>query len=121
MEWVIENFFVVNAVVLALLAVYMLWRPKGQGVRLNFSKSPKASELLSLGQDGEGIELRKAKSLNVIFNYNGHSWDAYEVFGLPAGASWEEVERAYNASCKDSDPSSRDFFDTALRAIRQSQ
>src|SRR5690349_4462282 len=27
----------------------------------------------------------KMKSLNVMFNYNGHSWDAYEVLGVPAG------------------------------------
>lgn len=37
----------------------------------------------------------KPQSLQVFFNFNGHVFEAYEVLGLPLGASYEEVLRHY--------------------------
>lgn len=63
---------------------------------------------------------RKApKSLNVMFNYNGHSWDAYEVLGLPAGSSFEEVQAAYIKLVGTSKPETVDFLTTAMNCIRK--
>ncbi len=59
------------------------------------------------------------KVLNVIFNYNGHSWDAYEVLGLPAGAPWDQVHAAYQRSRNSSDQSAQAFLDHAVKAIQQ--
>lgn len=61
----------------------------------------------------------KMKSLNVIFNYNGHSWDAYEVLGVPAGAKLETVKAAYLDAIGKSDPQSREFLETAFQTISQ--
>lgn len=61
----------------------------------------------------------KMKSLNVIFNYNGHSWDAYEVLGVPAGAKLEAVKAAYLDAIGKSDPQSREFLETAFQTISQ--
>ena len=58
------------------------------------------------------------RSLNVVFNYNGHSWDAYEVLGLPAGCSPEKVESAYKESLARVEPASRPFMDAAFQAIQ---
>lgn len=58
------------------------------------------------------------KALNVIFNYNGHSWDAYEVLGVPAGASLPMVTAAYQSALKRcAEPESLEFLETAYRAI----
>lgn len=58
-----------------------------------------------------------AKSLNVMFNYNGHSWDAYEVLGVPAGASLKTVTEAYNNALRRCDKESVEFLETAYRSI----
>lgn len=60
---------------------------------------------------------KKAKNLNVMFNYNGHSWDAYEVLGVPAGASIKTVTEAYQTALRRSDKDSMEFLETAYKAI----
>jgi hypothetical protein len=61
---------------------------------------------------------RVERPLNVVFNYNGHSWDAYEVLGLPAGSSLEKVEQAYQAHLASVDAGSRPFLEAAYAAIK---
>lgn len=58
-----------------------------------------------------------SKSLNVIFNYNGHSWDAYEVLGVPAGANIRIVTEAYQVAIRRCEKESVDFLETAYKAI----
>lgn len=79
---------------------------------LNFSKNKLP------GPQGDSGE---AHSLNVFFNFNGHSFDAYEALGVPAGSTVEEIQRAFQRSIQGSDTASRDFFTAALNAIQQSQ
>ncbi len=59
------------------------------------------------------------KNLNVLFVYNGHTFDAYEVLGAPAGASLEMVQRFYQEALarkgKDAD-----FLEAAYFAIKTS-
>lgn len=59
----------------------------------------------------------KPKVLNVMFNYNGHSWDAYEVLGVPAGSSIKTVTEAYQKAILNGGKSSIDFLETAYRSI----
>ncbi len=59
----------------------------------------------------------QSKNLNVMFNYNGHSWDAYEVLGVPAGASIKIVTEAYQAAIRRCDRESLEFLETAYKAI----
>lgn len=56
--------------------------------------------------------------LNVIFNYNGHSWDAFEVLGIPAGSSRDRVENAFREACGRVEADSRPFLEAAYHAIR---
>lgn len=65
----------------------------------------------------EVAQRRKEKSLNVFFNYNGHSWDAFEVLGLPAGSSIEKVREVYEENLKLVDMDSRSFLECAYKAI----
>lgn len=62
----------------------------------------------------------REKKLNVMFNWNGHSWDAYEVLGVPAGSSREAVSQAYQRICSTSDPESLPFLKAAFEAILRS-
>lgn len=59
----------------------------------------------------------EVKNLNVMFNYNGHSWDAYEVLGVPAGASLPIVTEAYQRAIKRCEKESIEFLETAYKAI----
>lgn len=59
----------------------------------------------------------QGRQLNVFFNYNGHSWDAYEVFGLPAGAPLRDVTAAYQKALQEAEKESHEFMSCAYKAI----
>lgn len=58
------------------------------------------------------------KSLNVMFMYNGHNFDAYEVLGVPAGARMEMVQAAFDKAIAQRG-SDREFLEAALGAIKR--
>jgi preprotein translocase subunit Sec63 len=60
------------------------------------------------------------KSLNAVFNWNGHSWDAYEILGVPAGSSAEAVDQAFREACTKADAESLPFLEAARAAIQRS-
>lgn len=60
---------------------------------------------------------RTEKTLNVFFIYNGHDWDAYEVLGLPAGASLTMVTQRYQEVVRAADRAQLEFLDAAYQAI----
>jgi len=60
---------------------------------------------------------RTEKTLNVLFIYNGHDWDAYEVLGLPAGASLTLVTQRYQELVKTAERGQLEFYEAAHQAI----
>lgn len=58
-------------------------------------------------------------TLNVLFNWNGHTWDAYEVLGIPAGSSMVAVDKAYNDQIQKMDAESQAFVKMAYQSICQ--
>lgn len=68
-----------------------------------------------------GAGAPRSRSLQVMFNYNGHSWEAYETLGLPPGSSLAQVQSAFEQIALKTDPQSLAFFVAALEAIRESQ
>lgn len=56
------------------------------------------------------------RQLNVFFNWNGHTWDAFEVLGVPAGAKREVVVQAFH-TCRSKSPDSTAFLQAATDAI----
>ena len=56
-----------------------------------------------------------------MFNYNGHTWDAYEALGIEPGASNDDVEDAYHRAIAELDPSSQVFVKTAYECIKKSR
>ena len=67
----------------------------------------------------EGETPQKARDLNVVFQFNGHSFDAYEVLGLPAGSAREQVEKAYSEAISKGEAESKEFLDLAYKSILQ--
>ena len=59
-----------------------------------------------------------SRQLNVFFNWNGHTWDAYEVLGIPAGAGREIVIEAFH-NCRTKSPDSTAFLQAATDSIHK--
>lgn len=57
------------------------------------------------------------KSLNVFFNWNGHTWDAYEVLDVPAGASLDTVYKAFERAKARADRETLPFLSAAYEAV----
>jgi len=60
----------------------------------------------------------RVKSLNVLFMYNGHSFDAHEILGIPPGSNMKTVDEAYKKLLASIRPESREFVDTAYQVLK---
>lgn len=58
-----------------------------------------------------------SRQLNILFLYNGHDWDAYQVLGVPAGAGLSIVTERYQQLIKKADPGQLGFYEAAYKAI----
>ncbi|MCB0349405.1 MAG: hypothetical protein KDD37_11260 [Bdellovibrionales bacterium] len=61
----------------------------------------------------------REKNLDCLFMYNGHEFNAYEVLGIPGGASIQMAEEAFQ-TLKNAKGQEHDFYLAALNAIKQS-
>ncbi|MBX9766915.1 MAG: hypothetical protein K2X47_06555 [Bdellovibrionales bacterium] len=60
------------------------------------------------------------RPLNVLFNYNGETFDAFEVLGLPAAAPWDLVHQVYQKQFAIKAFAERALYEAAYRAIEAS-
>jgi hypothetical protein len=81
--------------------------------RVPANDKPK-SEIVS---EAQPKAVRPEKVLNVMFIYNSHSWDAYEVLGVPAGSSIVKVTEAYQKAIVNCDKDTMEFLEAAYQAI----
>jgi|GEM_PF-1339100 len=86
--------------------------PQQQGPR------PRARQLGVSEETLQESRIGAEKSLNVLFNYNGHTWDAFEILGIPAGAPPALVESAYRRMKAKTAPESQAFIEAAYQAIQ---
>lgn len=68
-------------------------------------------------QEERNFRIQKAKILNVLFLYNGHDWDAFEVLGIPAGASLALVTQRYQELIRTAEKGQLEFYEAAYQAI----
>lgn len=87
--------------------------PYGTTAMRRLEREAEAERLYRLYEVGDPATERQ---LNVFFNWNGHTWDAYEVLGLPAGAPRDEVVAAFRSQRLRS-PDSTAFLQAATDAI----
>lgn len=111
-DWQPRDFLLYyGSFLLALLLMAFFYRRPRKGMRLRLNSGSNQRRRLTL------VRPTRERSLNVMFNYNGHSWDAYEVLGLPAGSTIENVESSYKANLSRIDQASRPFIEAAYQAI----
>lgn len=120
----------INGVVVLILVIYILYgRSKRNPSRLKLRETHK-SDKLDLKADptthrsgdyanAPEYEHRHERVLNVIFQFNGHDFDAYEVLGVAAGSPLEVVDNAYAEQLKTSPEDAREFLQMAYNAIRR--
>lgn len=117
-----EQFLTLNMVVFALLAIVFFWGRRGQRSPTSLDMASKRFNSVETLAD---LEFKKLLHSSVdtnmeassLFNYNGHTWDAYEVLGIPAGSSLEVIKEAFEKALRRSDVSSHTFFKLALTAV----
>lgn len=103
---------IIGVVVILLIGFFLIPISKPKERTLNFAKNKGKTPENASGQP---------LALNVFFNFNGHSFDAYEALGVPAGSTLEEIQLAFQKSIQSADPASQEFFAAAFNAIKQSQ
>ena len=96
----------------------MRWRRQSQNKKhdLNYTKETKVVPE-ALYVDSTYTSSAALDGEPVYFNFNGHSWEAYETLGLTPGATLEEVKKAYQQELSMVDSSSQIFITTAYEAI----
>ncbi len=89
-------------------------------LRLKFKKDRPTSLNLRKTRSSptKNIDINNEEELNIYFKFRGQMRDAYEIIGVPAGSSMNEVERAYNRKSSQDNPS-RELLDMAYKAIEQ--
>lgn len=120
-----QAFFWANAGIALLVILIFLIGKKGivAPSKLNLKKGyqkpgvvPKGSRYASAATFNSHSGDRE-KSLNILFMYNGHTFDAYEVLGVPAGASFEMVQKFYNEAVS-RNGQDKEFLEAAYFAIK---
>ena len=119
MDQKVIQFLYLNGLVVLALIIYLLRRPKNRMSRL---KLKKVQDLARSAPDGDVADanFRHERPLNVIFQYNGHDFDAYEILGVPAGSHWPAVETAYDRMVKTCQAGDDEIYHHAFNAIRRS-
>ncbi len=127
-----QLFFFINMGVAAFFLVWFLLARKTPGsaptqLRLRNQEtplkppssdpSPPQQKMATALDSSEEAAVKNAKSLNILFLYNGHDWDAYQVLGLPAGASLPLVTERYQQLIKQADGGLIEFYGAAYMAI----
>ena len=136
MDSKVLNFLYLNGFVVLALVAYLFWRPKRSPSRLNLRQTEKRNKLESSSASRGGShggayrehtpdfknapenEVRTERQLTVIFQFNGHDFEAYEVLGLAAGSSIDTVERCYQALIARESSDTHEFFLIVYNAIK---
>ena len=83
------NFIFINVILVVVLLLYFLsGRSTPKPSKLNLSAKKKLDAVTHKNDE-------EMRSLTVYFQYNGETKEAYDILGVPAGASLKMAEEAY--------------------------
>jgi hypothetical protein len=122
MDSKVLNFLYLNGFVVLVLVAYLFWRPKRSPSRLKLRQTEIRNKLESSSSDcfknAPENEVRTERQLTIIFQFNGHDFEAYEVLGLAAGSSLDTVEKCYQGLISRESSDTHEFFRMAYNAIK---
>ena len=104
----------ITGVVVILMVLFLRWRKPLRSARPKYG----IDSLLFKNKKwrpNQGTDNDK----RVIFTWNGHDWDAYEVLRVPTGSSLDDVTKAYDQALTQVDSQSQEFIKKAYRCILQ--
>lgn len=124
-ELSLKKYLWIQGILIFLGLLFLLWRPKKRlGLSLKFGKSGASSAGVIKSSPENIVEFRGrddvSRNLQVFFNYNGHTFEAYEALGLPAGASLHAIQSAFSKQKILADSESRPFLEAAFEALNSS-
>lgn len=117
-----KHYIMLNGIIVILLISSILFlRRGGEGpprldLRKSTNRTPKpienegAAEPFTQGSEG-------ARSLNVVFQYEGDWYDAFEILGIPAGTPLEQARAKFNELLKSVSPDRMGIIKEAIKAI----
>lgn len=111
-----------HGTILVFGVIFLMWRKPGRGIRLRLRGTARIKH--DPLPHSQPVPFRsnpapRPQILNVHFMYNGHSFDAYEVLGLPAGSGWDRIENAYRTQLGVPNGQAQEFLDAAMSALRE--
>lgn len=116
MKWfLLANLFFV----IILFILYKRDNKSQKPSKLNFSKNKRTidrGEFEAVFKEKQENNDQYEKVLNILFQFNGETWDAYEVLGLPAGSNIPEAKVALERCIKEGRDSEA-FLNAAYNAI----
>ena len=127
------DYIFVYAIAAILVVIYFLRARKAPASRLNFRKqipgqsygTLKKKELESFHNKMNSMEKPTdsgySKELNVLFEYDNKTWDAFQVLDIPAGSADKAVEKAYKEALQKVDSDSELFIKKAYEAIQKNK
>lgn len=116
MKW----FLLLN--ILFVIILFLLYRRDNKSQKpskLNFRKNHRTidkGEFEAVFQEKQKNNDQYEKVLNILFQFNGETWDAYEVLGLPAGSNISDARAAFDVALREGRDSEA-FLKAALNAI----
>jgi DnaJ-domain-containing protein 1 len=96
------------------LVLYMLYRPRPRQTPFKFGRVLRQTESQS---KLSGFSENNVRELNVIFQFNGHDFDAHEVLGLAAGAAKADVDKAFLRALEEHGQDNEEIIKLAYNAI----
>ena len=115
MKWLL----LVNlAFVIILFLLYRRDSKAQKPSKLNFNKAHRSidGEFETVFKQKQENNEQYEKVLNILFQFNGETWDAYEVLGLPAGSNTSDAKVAFERALQEGKDSEA-FLRAALEAI----
>jgi hypothetical protein len=125
-----KQYLLIYALIVTPIVISFFFIRRSQNpTRLNLnSRAQKTAKTAPMVEGGKSIEFEDdvswhsgtvatEKDLNLLFQWNGHTWDAYEVLGVPAGSSLIIVKESYQLQLTRSTQDAHPFLNAAFETI----